>query len=151
MDESISTGNGFLLEFMGSMIFYFVIACCALDARGIAKTHFPAIPIGFILVVVHICLIPYTGCGVNPARTFGPSMVTCMTGKESCDLVVDSWYWIYYIGPFAASYVVAEMTNIMQCDVDGDFEESKAVEVDKSSEGDNVKKDGDDDTPEVAC
>lgn len=53
----ITTGNGFLLEFMGSFFFYFVIAQTALDKRGIGGSMFPAIPIGFSLIVVHICLI----------------------------------------------------------------------------------------------
>lgn len=57
LDPSLSTGNGFLLEFMGSFFFYFVISQTALDKRGIASSFFPAIPIGFSLVVVHICLI----------------------------------------------------------------------------------------------
>lgn len=58
LDDIISTGNGFLLELMGSFMFYFVISQTALDKKGIATTSFPAIPIGFSLVVVHICLIP---------------------------------------------------------------------------------------------
>jgi aquaporin Z len=53
----ITTGNGFLLEFMGSFFFYFIIAQTALDKRGIAASMFPAIPIGFSLIVVHVCLI----------------------------------------------------------------------------------------------
>jgi aquaporin Z len=55
--DGITTGNGFLLEFMGSFFFYFVIAQTALDKRGIGSSMFPAIPIGFSLVVVHILLI----------------------------------------------------------------------------------------------
>jgi glycerol uptake facilitator-like aquaporin len=58
LDSLISVGNGFLLELLGSFFFYFVIAQTALDKKGIASTDFPAIPIGFTLVVVHICLIP---------------------------------------------------------------------------------------------
>lgn len=57
LDANLSSGNGFLLEFMGSAVFFFVIAQTALDKRGIATTSFPAIPIGFSLVVIHICLI----------------------------------------------------------------------------------------------
>lgn len=121
LNEDVSTGNGFLLEFMGSFIFYFVIAQTALDKRGVAKTSFPAIPIGLILVVVHVCLIPFTGCGVNPARTFGPAMVTCMgMGSEHCSNVVGSWWWIYWVGPFAAAFCVAEVTHLMDMDVGDD-------------------------------
>ena len=55
--SGITAGNGFLLEFMGSFFFYFIIAQTALDKRGVAGSKFPAIPIGFSLIVVHICLI----------------------------------------------------------------------------------------------
>jgi glycerol uptake facilitator-like aquaporin len=44
VDESLSTGNAFLIEFMGSFFFFFVIAQAALDKRGIADSFFPAFP-----------------------------------------------------------------------------------------------------------
>jgi glycerol uptake facilitator-like aquaporin len=68
--------------------------------------------IGLSLVVAHCGLIPLTGCGLHPARTFGPSMIVCMTGKDNCDVVTkDVGYWIYYIAPFSAASVVAEVTH----------------------------------------
>lgn len=59
LSDNISVGNGFLLELMGSFLFYFVIAQTALDKRGMADTALAPIPIGLILVVVHICLVRY--------------------------------------------------------------------------------------------
>jgi len=126
--NKISVGNAFFIEFMGSLIFYFVIAQTALDKRGIANTGFPAIPIGFCLVVIHICLIPFTGCGVNPARTFGPSMVTCMADTGKCSTVVQGGYWIYYVSPFLASFFAAEISCIMSMDVDGEATKKKEPE-----------------------
>ena len=55
--SKMTSANGFLIELVGSFFFYFVIGQTALDKRGIATTAFPAIPIGFVLVVVHVCLI----------------------------------------------------------------------------------------------
>lgn len=69
----------------------------------------------------------FTGCGVNPARTFGPSVVTCMAGGD-CSAVAGSWYWIYYVGPFLASYLVAELTLIMEMDV-GDATDEPTEEL----------------------
>ena len=112
LDPTITIGNGFLLELMGSFFFFFVIAQTALDKRGIAESFFPAIPIGFSLIIVHICLIPFTGCGVNPARTFGPSMVVCMAGGD-CAAVMQPHYWIYYAGPLIAAWGVSEITILM--------------------------------------
>ena len=119
LDDNISAGNGFLLEMLGSFFFYFVISQTALDKTGIATTSFPAIPIGFSLVVVHICLVPFTGCGVNPARTFGPAMVLCtMASSDECANAVGDWWWIYYVGPFVAAFLVAEITHLVNWDVE---------------------------------
>ena len=38
---------------------------------AVSRFKFPPLAIGLSLVVVHIGLVPFTGCGVNPARTFG--------------------------------------------------------------------------------
>lgn len=121
LNDKLSIGNGFLLELMGSFFFYFVIAQTALDEKGIARSKFPAIPIGFSLVVVHICLIPFTGCGVNPARTFGPAVVTCLAATDdSCGAAaVGEYWWIYFVAPFLAAFLVAEISFLMHWDVDG--------------------------------
>ena len=60
---------------------------------------------------------------VNPARTFGPSMVTCMAGNSAeCSAVANgSWYWIYYIAPAVAAFVVAEITTVMEMNVHEDM------------------------------
>jgi hypothetical protein len=120
LDAKLSVRNGFLLELMGSFFFYFVISQTALDERGIAKSRFPAIPIGFSLVVVHICLIPFTGCGVNPARTFGPAVMTCMVANEDeCKAAIGDFWWIYFVGPFLAAVMVVEVSSLMHWDVEG--------------------------------
>lgn len=129
LSPMLTVGNGFLLEFMGSFIFYFVIAMTALDKRGIAATAFPAIPIGFSLVIVHICLIPFTGCGVNPARTFGPSMMTCFAGDCKTAVFPES-YWIYYVAPLLAAIGVAEVTTWLNMDVEEDKESSSTKTLD---------------------
>lgn len=124
LDSTITVGNGFLLELMGSFFFFFVIAQTALDKKGIAESFFPAIPIGFALIVVHVGLVPFTGCGVNPARTFGPSMVVCMSGGD-CGGVMPSSYWIYYAAPLVAAWAVAEITIVLGWN----WEEEKEVEA----------------------
>ena len=113
IDSQLNSGNAFLLELMGSFFFFFVISQTALDNKGIASTNFFAIPIGFSLVVVHICLIPFTGCGVNPARTFGPAINVCASGSDDCAAVIPGAWWVYWIGPFLAAFLVAEITDLV--------------------------------------
>ena len=47
-------------------------------------------------------------------------MVTCMAGgSAACSVVANSnWYWIYYVGPALAAFVVAEITTMMEMDVE---------------------------------
>ena len=51
-----------------------------------------------------------------------------MSSSGNCGAVTDSWYWIYFIGPFVASYVVAEVTTWMAMDV-GEENEAGITEV----------------------
>ena len=72
----------------------------------------------------------------SPARSFGPAVVTCMSTYDDCDDAMGDWYWIYFVGPFAASFLVAEVTNLMQMDVGDDNDEAgedtdEGVEVTK--------------------
>lgn len=64
-------------------------------------------------------------------------MVTCMAGR--CDEVTGSWYWIYYVAPFFASYCVAELTLIMDMDVGEATEEPLLESAKESPEADALK------------
>lgn len=131
LNPDISVMSGFLVELFGSFFFYFVISESALDTKGIASTPgFPQIAIGFSLIVTHICLIPFTGCGVNPARTFGPAIVTCAhtaatsgDSSVSCSDVIGSWWWIYFLAPLVAALMVAEITVLIEWDVEKENKE----------------------------
>ena len=45
-------------------------------------------------------------------------MVVCMVSSAHCSQAVGSWYWIYYVAPFIAAFLVAEVTNIMAWEVE---------------------------------
>ena len=84
--------------------------------------------------VFNILKIPFTGCGVNPARSFGPAVVVCMSGAD-CSAVMGDWYWIYFVGPFLAAFLVAEATTWMEMDVgDAEGNEISTKETDKTFE-----------------
>ena len=48
------------------------------------------IPIGFVVVVDHLVGVPYTGASMNPARTFGPALVSGFWGRAPL---------VYWFGP----------------------------------------------------
>lgn len=57
------------------------------------------IPIGFAVLVDHLVGVPYTGASMNPARSFGPALVSGHWGRA---------HVIYWFGPcFGASLASA--------------------------------------------
>ena len=89
LNENLKAGNGFLLEFMGTLFMLFVW-------HKVQQDHMTVYLMGVAMAAVNMMLLPFTGAGVNPARVFGPSMVQCMAG----DCAVTDYWWIYWIGPF---------------------------------------------------
>ncbi|XP_065053812.1 aquaporin-1-like isoform X3 [Rhopilema esculentum] len=80
--------QGFGLELF--FTFLLVLTVCAVTDPGKkVEPYGTTLAIGISILVCHVCLIPYTGCSVNPARSFGPAVVT------------NSWddHWIFWIGP----------------------------------------------------
>jgi aquaporin related protein len=59
------------------------------------STHLAPIGIGISVFIAHICATNWTGTSINPARSFGPSVIAGFHGYD----------WIYYIGPFLGSFL----------------------------------------------
>jgi aquaporin Z len=79
-------GTAFFIELVLTAVFVLVILQAS-RSEAFGASALIAIPLA--LVVVHICAIPFSGCGVNPARSFGPA------------LVGNTWtgFWIYVLAP----------------------------------------------------
>ncbi|RSL55798.1 hypothetical protein CEP54_009215 [Fusarium duplospermum] len=54
------------------------------------STYLAPIGIGISVFISHICATNWTGTSINPARSFGPAVVTKFVG----------YHWIYWVGPF---------------------------------------------------
>ena len=59
------------------------------------------IAIGWSILCCHLQLIPYTGCGINPARSLGPMVVDSIGGMDKW---VRGW-WVFYTAPFVGSAI----------------------------------------------
>jgi aquaporin Z len=81
-----SNGTAFVIEVTFTAIFVLVILQASRSDR-FGSSALMAIPLA--LVAAHLAAIPFSGCSVNPARTFGPA------------LVGDVWtgIWIYFVAP----------------------------------------------------
>src|SRR6201986_1922723 len=64
-----------------------------------APVGFAGIPIGLVLVLIHLVGIPITNTSVNPARSIGPA------------IFVGGWaiqqLWLFIVAPFAGAIVAA--------------------------------------------
>jgi aquaporin Z len=83
---------GAIAEFVFTALFLFVI-CGATSSK--APAGFAGIAIGICLAVIHIVGIPVTGVSVNPARSFGPALVLCLSGN--CGAM--SQVWLFLVVP----------------------------------------------------
>eukprot|EP00934_Nitzschia_sp_Nitz4_P002410 Nitzschia sp. Nitz4//scaffold317_size20466//13895//14484//NITZ4_008665-RA/size20466-snap-gene-0.0-mRNA-1//1//CDS//3329547542//2405//frame0 len=93
--EDLPLGSAFMIEFMGTFLLVWTVCMTAVNKASIASNIAP-IAIGWAVLLAHLVCIPYTGCGINPARSFGPHFVVILAGEK---VGVDGW-WVYYTAPF---------------------------------------------------
>ncbi len=96
--------HGMLLEALGTFVLVWTIFAVAVNPR-LGSGNAAPLYIGLAVGVVHFFLIPLTGSGINPARTFGPALGL----PGAADGVVGRWddAWIYYIGPLLGAAAAA--------------------------------------------
>ncbi|KAH9850301.1 aquaporin-like protein [Lenzites betulinus] len=75
-----------------------VLAILMLAAEKHNATPFAPVGIGLTLFVCHLWAVPFTGAGMNTARSFGPAVVT--------GFPYDS-HWVYWLGPFLGSLLAS--------------------------------------------
>lgn len=85
--ETLSTG--IVMEIVLTTVFVLVIL--AVTMRGAN----PPIAIGLTLIGVHLAGIPFSGASVNPARSFGPAVVSGDLGE----------LWVYIVFPLVGGLV----------------------------------------------
>ena len=92
LGDGVTVWEGFLFEAVFTAIFLVVILKASASASS-AGTAFLAISL--TLVVIHLCLIPFTGTSVNPARSLGPGIVGSVWTDQ----------WIYWTAPLVGAIV----------------------------------------------
>jgi hypothetical protein len=83
---------------MGTFVLVFTVMMTAVSSEAIAGINAP-IAIGWSVLLAHLILLPLTGCGINPARSAGPHIVSAAAGV---DISVRGW-WVFYTAPFVGS------------------------------------------------
>ncbi|XP_029428092.1 aquaporin-5-like [Rhinatrema bivittatum] len=59
--------------------------------------------VGLSVTLGHLVAIRYTGCGMNPARSLGPAVITS----------VFTHHWVYWIGPICGGLLAAILHDII--------------------------------------
>uniref|UniRef100_A0A668VZZ5 Aquaporin-4 n=1 Tax=Oreochromis aureus TaxID=47969 RepID=A0A668VZZ5_OREAU len=85
VNESISVGTALVVElFITFQLIFTIFATCDHKRKDLKGSS--ALAIGLSVCVGHLFAIPYTGASMNPARSFGPAMVTWSWENH--------WFWI---------------------------------------------------------
>lgn len=88
----ITTVQGFFLE--AFLTFELTLTIYMLAVEKHRATFMAPIGIGLALFIAHLAGIFFTGASLNPARSFGPAVVT----RD-----FPTYHWIYWIGPCLGS------------------------------------------------
>jgi MIP family channel proteins len=108
----ITVGNAVVGEIVGTFLLVFTVFQTAVSKESGANSNqegkqwsstLAPLPIGFAVLVDHIILIPIDGCSINPARSFGASVVAAANGFP--DAFKDHWIW--WVAPLIGSACAA--------------------------------------------
>lgn len=67
-------------------------------------TFLAPVGIGFSVFIAHIAGTNWTGTSINPARSFGPAVVTSFVG----------YHWIYWLGPLMGAVLAFSLYRLLK-------------------------------------
>jgi MIP family channel proteins len=96
LNPSIQPEAGLIVEAILTFFLVWVMFATAADPRGTFKA-IAGLAIGLTITMDVLMGGPLTGAAMNPARAFGP------------ELLSNDWdnFWIWYVGPFAGAVIAA--------------------------------------------
>ncbi|KAH6608310.1 aquaporin-2 [Trichoderma cornu-damae] len=102
LSSGTSISRGLFIEmFLTAQL---VITVYFLAVEKHRATFLAPLGIGLAVFIAHICGTNFTGTGINPARSFGPAVVTNFTGYQ----------WIYWLGPFLGALLALVVYTILK-------------------------------------
>lgn len=96
LSPDLSHAQGLFIEALLTSALIFCILMLAAEKHK--STYLAPIGIGLTLFACQLMGTLWTGCGMNPARALGPSVISGKWGSE---------HWIYWVGPFLGSCFAA--------------------------------------------
>jgi glycerol uptake facilitator-like aquaporin len=121
VNSNVPLGSAFLGECIGTFILVWTVILTAVKKRTNSVELVAPIAIGWSVTLAHFVLVPLTGCGINPARAFGPMMIFLISGGSH----ISGW-WVYYTAPFVGSGAAVLVCKFVFDAFEGEKDESKA-------------------------
>ncbi|CAM9232943.1 unnamed protein product [Phaeothamnion confervicola] len=106
LGAGVTQGQGLLAEIAGTMLLVLVVFTATNGYLGTKLAHIPAMlpwSIGMAVFIAHLSLIPITGCSINPARSFGPALVTGDWANQ----------WIFWVGPLIGATIATLLFELV--------------------------------------
>ncbi|XP_058025999.1 aquaporin-5-like [Ahaetulla prasina] len=103
--KEVSATEAFVIE----IILTFSVVMCIFsvtDKRRCVSSSYAALSIGLAVTMAHLIGIYYTGCSINPARSFAPAVILGKFGP---------FHWIFWMGPFIGAVLAAVIYNYVLC------------------------------------
>ena len=91
--------SGFAVEMILTFFLVTVIFMAAVHKK--AAPGFAGFAIGGMIFLIHLVGVPLTGASVNPARTFGPALISGFW----------EFHWIYWVGPIIGGIIAGLIMN----------------------------------------
>ncbi|XP_060513667.1 aquaporin-5 [Panthera onca] len=97
LNNNTTQGQAMVVE----LILTFQLALCVFsstDSRRTSPVGSPALSIGLSVTLGHLVGIYFTGCSMNPARSFGPAVVMKRFSPA---------HWVFWVGPIVGAILAA--------------------------------------------
>lgn len=94
-----SVASGFAIEAILTFFLVLVIFMSAVHKKASPGLH--GITIGGMVFLIHLVAIPLTGASVNPARTFGPALISGFW----------EFHWMYWAAPILGGIIAGLIMN----------------------------------------
>ncbi|XP_060782505.1 aquaporin-1-like [Neoarius graeffei] len=107
--NGVSPGQGFGIEFLLTLQLVLCVLATVDKRRDIAGSA--PFACGLSVVLAHLVGISYTGCGINPARSFGPALISVQFDN----------HWVFWAGPLCGGVVAALLYDFVLFPKGSDF------------------------------
>ncbi|XP_071766936.1 aquaporin FA-CHIP-like [Centroberyx gerrardi] len=116
MLNKVTVGQGFVIEFLATLQLVLCVIAVT-DKRRQDVTGSAPLAIGLSVGLGHFAAISFTGCGINPARSFGPALIDG-NFKD---------HWVYWLGPMCGGIAAALIYDFLLYPRTHDFSVRKNV------------------------